>query len=104
MPAVHAETLLAGVEPVGAYDLMQAQVVRRELGVSLTRYVEIPGATEVILGAGPTNSREVLVIVDEELQFALAPPAGMWCACGQDMRRYLPPRVHHQAHRFGSRR
>ena len=34
-------------------------------------------ATEVILGAGRTNSREVLVIVgDEELHFALAPPAG----------------------------
>ncbi len=75
MPAVHPEPLLAGVEAVGPQNLVQAEVGRAVRGVALAGHVEVPGPTEVVLGAGAADRRELLVLVQVELHLALAPPA-----------------------------
>ena len=79
VPAVEAEPSADLVEAVGADDLGQARVGRREL-VVLARAVrrlgvEVVGAAEVVLGARAADGRELRVAVHEELDLALAPPA-----------------------------
>ena len=75
MPPVEAEALLALVEAVGTDYLGHAEVRRRVLGVTATRNVEAPGASEVVLGPGAANRRIVLIAVEIDLELALAPPA-----------------------------
>jgi hypothetical protein len=74
MPAVETEALLALVEAVGTDYLGHAEVRRRVLGVTATRNVEAPGASEVVLGPGASNGRELLVAVEIELDLSLTPP------------------------------
>ena len=75
VPAIHAESLLAVVEPIGSEDLGHAEIGRAELGVALARNIEIVGTSEVVLGAGPGNRRKVAVPVKIELDFTLSPPS-----------------------------
>src|SRR5271166_4302518 len=90
MPAVHAEPLLAAVKPIRADDLVQAEKRCRVGGVSLPGHIEVPGAAEVVLGAGAADRRELLVAVDVELDLALAPPAGVVGAPGEIGANVLP--------------
>src|SRR5271170_6549456 len=76
MPAVHPEALLAPIQPIRADDLMQPEKRRRIGGVTLPGHVEVPGAAEVVLGAGAADRGELLVAVEVELHLALTPPAG----------------------------
>ena len=76
VPAVEAEPLLRSVRAVGTQHLGHAGVRRRELRV-LPADVEVVRAAEVVLGAGAADRRELVVAVDEELQLAFAPPAGV---------------------------
>ena len=75
MPAVHPEPLLADVQPVGADDLRHPEIRRRELCVARARDVEVPCAAEVVLGAGARDRRIFRVVVEVELDLALAPPS-----------------------------
>jgi hypothetical protein len=74
VPAVQPEALLRAVRAVRAQDLGHAGVGRGELAV-LAIDVEVVGAAEVVLGAGAADGRELVVVVDVELDLALAPPA-----------------------------
>jgi len=46
---------------------MHAQVRRGVFGVAATGYVEVPGTAEIVLGAGATNRRVVVVAVEVNL-------------------------------------
>src|SRR5271165_3276169 len=94
MPAVHAEPLLAAVKPIRADDLVQAEKRCRVGGVSLPGHIEVPGAAEVVLGAGAADRRELLVAVDVELDLALAPPAGVVGTPGEIGADVFPRTLH----------
>src|SRR5271166_936639 len=94
MPPVHAEPLLAAVQPVRADDLVKPEKRRRVDGVSLPGHVEVPGATEVVLGAGAADRGELLIAVEVELDLALAPPAGAIHAPGEVGADVLPGALH----------
>src|SRR5256885_3437939 len=107
MPAVHAEPLLAAVAPVRAQNLMQAKERRGVRGVSRAGDVEVPGAAEVVLGAGAADRRELLVTVQVELDLALAPPARPVHAPGDIRADVLPGAgdpVHDRVRRAGGER
>ena len=75
MPAVETEALLALIEAVGPDHLGHAEVRRVVFGIAAAGEVEVPGAAEVILGAGAADRGVIVVAVEIDLQFALAPPA-----------------------------
>jgi hypothetical protein len=76
MPAVETEALLALVEAVGANHLGHAEVRRAVFGIATARDIEVPRAAKVVLGPGAADRREILVAIEVDLEFALAPPAG----------------------------
>src|SRR6185312_5225401 len=86
VPAVQAEALLRAVDAVGPDHLAETGIRRRELGVGVRLAgladadVEVVGAAEIVLGAGAADGRELPVVVDEELDLAFAPPAGVVAA------------------------
>ena len=75
MPAIKAETLLAGVQAIRLYHLSQARVWRREHAILPFGKFKIPRAAEVIFSSRTADCRPVLVTIHEELDFALTPPA-----------------------------
>src|SRR5579883_502205 len=88
VPAVQAKALLGAIDTVGPDHLAEARIGSREFGVGVRLVgladadVEVVGAAEIILGAGAADGRELLVVVDEELDLAFAPPAGVVAAPG----------------------
>src|SRR5215467_12299252 len=94
MPAVHAEPLLAAIQAIRAQDLRQAEVGRAVRAVALAPHVEVPGAAEVVLGAGAADRGELLVAVEVELDLALAPPARAVDAPGEVCADILPGAGH----------
>src|SRR6185312_17063263 len=90
VPAVEAEALLRAVDAVRPDHLGQAGVGAVELlvgrlAVALLLHaagIEVVGAAEVVLGAGAADGREDAVPIHEELDLALAPPAGVVDAPG----------------------
>ena len=75
VPPVHAEALLAVVQPVRSEHLRQPEVRGGIGAVAGARDVKVPGPPEVILGAGAADRRQFAVPVKVELDLALAPPA-----------------------------
>src|SRR5262249_53106961 len=101
MPAVHAEPLLAAVEPVRSQQLVQAKERRGVRGVPLAGDVEVPGSAEVVLGPGAADRRELRVAVEVELDLALAPPAGPVDAPREVAADVLPGAAHPVQDRVG---
>src|SRR3954468_22947361 len=83
VPPVQAEALLGAVEAVGADDLGEAEEGGGEDAVLAGGELEVPGAAEVVLGAGAADGRPVGVSVQVELDLALAPPAVVVDAPGE---------------------
>src|SRR5215218_8784609 len=76
VPPVQPESLLRVVEAVGSHDERQARVGRAELLILLRLLVlEVVRPAEVVFGTGAADRRIRGVAVDEELDFALTPPA-----------------------------
>src|SRR3954464_8251579 len=70
-------------------------------------YVEVPRATEVVLGTGAADGRELVVAVHVELDLALTPPTGTVDAprqVGADVVPWALDTVQQRVHGLGRQR
>src|SRR5215469_7018469 len=72
VPPVHAEPLLRPVQPVGPDDLVHAQERAAVRRVAAARHVPVERPAEVVFRPGPADGRELIVVVQVELDLALA--------------------------------